>query len=353
MSETEGLKFNWPYLTYKGFKNDMVIINMATKDTCFNVELPEYVKKVSKSFITEAFDLYVLAEDDESYYLLHIDLDKFKDDDQKKDLRESYEIYRALPSFWEDDSASNVQAFWDYASAIFTYPLTYAGIATGGIASVATKASAYGAVRAGLKTSLQVNRKATLNSALAGVSTDTFANVLTDAEIQGVERRINYREGGYDVGQGALAAAAAIIPGAAIGVTGGLLKKLSKSDEILQNVAEGKHIYLENSEAGKAFLEGRVVEGSFVQVNDKSILKGDAVDRMAYVDSINTSKNTYTVNVGFDELGDAITKEISMDKVKLVDPFDSKVAMKIERQVGESGNKSLDLMKKLNDYLGY
>ena len=255
------------------------------------------------------------------------------DDDQKKDLRESYEVYRALPSFWEDDSASNVQAFWDYASAIFTDPLTYAGIATGGIASVATKASAYGAVRAGLKTSLQVNRKATLNSALAGVSTDTFANVLTDAEIQGVERRINYREGGYDVGQGALAAAAAIIPGAAIGVTGGLLKKLSKSDEILQNVAEGKQIYLENSEAGKAFLEGRVVEGSFVQVNDKSILKGDAVDRMAYVDSINTSKNTYTVNVGFDELGDAITKEISMDKVKLVDPFDSKVAMKIERQV--------------------
>jgi hypothetical protein len=27
--------------------------------------------------------------------------------------------------------------------------------------------------------------------------------------------------------------------------------------------------------------------------------------------------------------------------------------MKVERQVGESGNKSLDLMKKLNDYLGY
>ena len=116
------------------------------------------------------------------------------DDDQKKDLRESYEVYRALPSFWEDDSASNVQAFWDYASAIFTDPLTYAGIATGGIASVATKASAYGAVRAGLKTSLQVNRKATLNSALAGVSTDTFANVLTDAEIPGVERRISYRK---------------------------------------------------------------------------------------------------------------------------------------------------------------
>ena len=255
------------------------------------------------------------------------------DDAQKDELRQSYEVYRALPSFWEDDSASNVQAFWDYASAIFTDPATYLGIATGGIASVATKASAYGAVRAGLQTSLQVGRKATLNSAMAGVATDTVTSVLTDAEIQGVERRINYREDGYDFGQAGLAAAAAIVPGAAIGLTGRGLKALSKSDTMMQNVAEGKAIYLESSEAGKAFLEGRVVEGSFVQVNDRNILKGDAVDRMAYVDSINTDKNTYTVNVGFDELGDAVTKEVNIDKVKLVDPFDSKVTMKIERQI--------------------
>tara|TARA_R100000655_G_scaffold17952_1_gene37950 strand:+ start:2879 stop:6562 length:3684 start_codon:yes stop_codon:yes gene_type:complete len=255
------------------------------------------------------------------------------DEAQKDQLRQSYEVYRALPSFWEDDSASNVQAFWDYASAIFTDPATYLGIATGGIASVATKASAYGAVRAGLQTSLQVGRKATLNSAMAGVATDTVTSVLTDAEIQGVERRINYREDGYDFGQAGLAAAAAIVPGAAIGLTGRGLKALSKSDTMMQNVAEGKRIYLENSEAGKAFLDGKVVEGSFVQVNDRSIVKGDAVDRMAYVDSINTDKNTYTVNVGFDELGDAITKEVNIDKVKLVDPFDAKVTMKIERQI--------------------
>jgi len=254
-------------------------------------------------------------------------------DTQKDELRQSYEVYRALPSFWEDDSASNVQAFWDYASAIFTDPATYLGIATGGIASVATKASAYGAIRAGLQTSLQAGRKATLNSAMAGVATDTVASVLTDAEIQGVERRINYREDGYDFSQAGLAAAAAIVPGAAIGLTGRALKGLSKSDTMMQNVAEGKRIYLENSEAGKAFLDGKVVEGSFVQVNDKNILKGDAVDRMAYVDSINTDKNTYTVNVGFDELGDAITKEVNMDKVKLVDPFDTKVTRKIERQI--------------------
>ena len=107
MSETEGLKFNWPYLTYKGFKNDMVIINMATKDTSVSVELPEYVKKVSKSFITEAFDLYVLAEDDESYYLLHIDLDKFKDANQKKD-----QIFRVKEKFdFSKDLVDNKMMF--------------------------------------------------------------------------------------------------------------------------------------------------------------------------------------------------------------------------------------------------
>jgi hypothetical protein len=33
--------------------------------------------------------------------------------------------------------------------------------------------------------------------------------------------------------------------------------------------------------------------------------------------------------------------------------LDEEKQMRIERQVGESGNKSLDLMKKLSDYLGY
>ena len=259
------------------------------------------------------------------------------DDTQKKELKEVYDVYRALPSFWEDDSASNVQGFWDIASSLLTDPATYLGIATGGIASVATKTAAYGAVKAGLKGSLEVGRRATINSALTGVATDAVTNVLGDAALQGAERQINFREDGYDFGQGAIAAASAVIPGAAIGVSGSLLKKLSRSDEMLETVAQGKQIYLEGSEAGKAFLEGKTVEGSFVQVLDKKILKGDAVDRMAYVDSIDTSKNTYTLNVGFDEAGNAITKEVGADKIKLVDPFDSKVAMKMERQISNAG----------------
>lgn len=41
------------------------------------------------------------------------------------------------------------------------------------------------------------------------------------------------------------------------------------------------------------------------------------------------------------------------DKSKYDENLEEEKKMKIERQVGESGNKSLDLMKKLNDYLGY
>lgn len=123
----------------------------------------------------------------------------------KKELGEVYEVYRALPSFWEDDSASNVQAFFDYASSIFTDPATYLGVATGGLASVATKAAAQGAVRAGMQTALQVSRRATVNSALAGIGTDTISSVTGDAFLQGVERQINHREDGYDYGQGAIA----------------------------------------------------------------------------------------------------------------------------------------------------
>jgi hypothetical protein len=41
------------------------------------------------------------------------------------------------------------------------------------------------------------------------------------------------------------------------------------------------------------------------------------------------------------------------DKSRYDENLEEEKKMKIERQVGETGNKSLDLMKKLNDYLGY
>jgi hypothetical protein len=41
------------------------------------------------------------------------------------------------------------------------------------------------------------------------------------------------------------------------------------------------------------------------------------------------------------------------DRFNYDENLEEEKKMKVERQVGESGNKSLDLMKKLNDYLGY
>lgn len=41
------------------------------------------------------------------------------------------------------------------------------------------------------------------------------------------------------------------------------------------------------------------------------------------------------------------------DRFNYEENLEEEKKMKVERQVGETGNKSLDLMKKLNDYLGY
>ena len=40
------------------------------------------------------------------------------------------------------------------------------------------------------------------------------------------------------------------------------------------------------------------------------------------------------------------------DKDKYDENLEEENKVKVERQVGETGNKSLDLMKKLDDYLG-
>jgi hypothetical protein len=41
------------------------------------------------------------------------------------------------------------------------------------------------------------------------------------------------------------------------------------------------------------------------------------------------------------------------DRFNFEENIEEEKKMRVEREVGESGNKSLDLMKKLNDYLGY
>ena len=87
--------------------------------------------------------------------------------------------------FWEDDTASNTKAFVDYLMSALTAPSTYLSVLTGGAAGFATKAAMYGGVRAGLKSAIDVGAKASLNSTLAGVGTDTLGAFLGDAALQG------------------------------------------------------------------------------------------------------------------------------------------------------------------------
>ena len=50
-----------------------------------------------------------------------------------------------------------------------------------------------------------------------------------------------------------------------------------------------------------------------------------------------------------DKIKKVMNKE---DKHKFEENIEEEKRMSVERNVGQSGNKSLDLMKKLNDYLG-
>ncbi len=284
-------------------------------------------------------------------------------DNQKKELKEVYEVYRSLPMFYEDDTASNTKAFVDYLMSAVTAPSTYLSIVSGGAASFATKAAMYGGVRAGLKSAIDVGKKAAINSTLAGIGTDTLGAVIGDAALQGAERSINYRYGdafeedeelGYDPVQGAKAAAAAIIPGAGFAAVGRGVKKLFKSEDYIKVIEEGKRIYLENTPAGQAFLNGTITEGSFVNIG-----KTKADKNIGYVFKINDD-DTYTLNMGFDlKTGDPIQKTVKTSEVKVLDPFDNAIQKKIQKEIirdSELFNKELaeegfkDLQEQMKKY---
>ena len=86
----EGFGFHWPYITLKAFdKHESVtsqfIFNAKYPDQVVNVELNAKILRIVKSYITETYDLYLLAELQDTYQILHIDLDKFKNQAKKED----------------------------------------------------------------------------------------------------------------------------------------------------------------------------------------------------------------------------------------------------------------------------
>ena len=256
------------------------------------------------------------------------------DDTVKQDLKEVYEVYRALPSFWEDDTASAGQAFIDYALGIFSDPLTYASVIGG--SGAAAKAAASGLVMAGIKNATTAGLK---SAAITSAGIDVASSTLGDAYIQNAEKELELREK-YSVSQGALAAGAAVVPTVAASVAvpaikAGFKKIKPSSTDIVKSIREGKEVYLKGSDAGQAFLKNEMVEGSFVNIPQKTKTGEKFIDEnLGYVETIDRTNNTAVVNVGFDdETGNAIQKTVALKKLQLEDPFSTRVQKKINKQV--------------------
>ena len=257
-------------------------------------------------------------------------------EEQQKELNEVHTVYRALPKFWKDDTADNTTAFIDYLVAGFTAPSTWLSLFTGGAAGIATRVAVQGGLKAGLKLGLQAGKKTTakeiLASTAAGTVTDAAGAIVQDASIQGMEQQIEYSQG-YSPLQTGIAAASAIIPGAISGAVGLGAKKLFKGSDYVDIIEQGKQVYLNSTEAGRAFLNNTIVEGSFVYTG-----KTKSQKNIGYISKINKD-DTYTLNMGFDKkTGDPIQKTVKKDSVKLMDPFDNKIQKKIQQEIIRDSN---------------
>ena len=82
--ELEGFDFTWPYITYKGLKNYQYIYNANYKNVIHRIALPSDLVSVKKTFITELLDIYILAETEDQFVLMKIDLDDFGNKEAKK-----------------------------------------------------------------------------------------------------------------------------------------------------------------------------------------------------------------------------------------------------------------------------
>jgi len=269
-----------------------------------------------------------------------------EDEQAKLNLHSVYQTYRSLPTFWEDDTVDKGKAFVDYAASIFTDPFTYAS-AIGG-SGFAAKAVAKSLVSAGVNNATKAGLK---SAALGSAAIDTATAVLGDAYIQGAEMNLKDKEGQaireeWSYLNSAIAGGLGALGGPAVGATGRLVSNLATSSSKIQNaVAEGKKVYLNNSEVGQAFLNGQMVEGSFVSIKGGSPVKGAKAkkENLGYIESIIDGGGgageadpmaKAVINIGFDEkTGEAIQKTVEVSRLNLEDPFSNTVQAKIRDQV--------------------
>lgn len=87
ISEIEGFDVTWPYVTFKGFSNFQWVINCNQQNIIHRVEFNSEFTLITCSYITNQLELFLLAEDedDKIVHILKIDLDRFKDQKNKKE----------------------------------------------------------------------------------------------------------------------------------------------------------------------------------------------------------------------------------------------------------------------------
>ena len=81
--EISGFSFYWPYICLKGYGNKVLIHNVNENKQLFLFDLPEDLKGIPCSFITEKYELFIIGDSGDSFILYFLNLDGFEDASEK------------------------------------------------------------------------------------------------------------------------------------------------------------------------------------------------------------------------------------------------------------------------------
>ena len=72
-----GMSFKFPYITFGGYENYLIIINIFSQELIMRIEisLKKHVR-VRQTYITDTNDLFYVIIDDNEYLVYMIDLDQ-------------------------------------------------------------------------------------------------------------------------------------------------------------------------------------------------------------------------------------------------------------------------------------
>lgn len=114
---------NWPYVTFSGLNNTLVIINAFERKVIHRIEIAKQQVQesesyqrayIEKTFITDTKDLFILIRDQNHYLLYTIDLDKtnFKEIDDATNIQDAFKLSEPILKYHENSvNFQNVLAF--------------------------------------------------------------------------------------------------------------------------------------------------------------------------------------------------------------------------------------------------